>query len=164
LGDATLDSASPASAVKLCFNAKDPRGFHVQVDQSQKAMSVTGVNPALEVVGLQYSQQAGNGTVLVSFMISSRPNIVAIAYEDGRFFLLNGCHRVYRLMRAGFSHVPCMMRDGGGYGGFFLDEVLASPRPPLVPDFADLTLGVIVPFRAVQRVVRLRPDEYFVPD
>jgi len=165
LGDATLDSANPASAVKLCFNPKYPTGFHVQVDESQKAMSVTGVNPSLEVVGLQYSQEGGNGSVVVSFMISSRPNIVAIAYEDGRFFLLNGCHRVYRLMRAGFWHVPCMMREGGGYGGgFFLPEVLASPRPPLFLDFTDPTLGVIVPFRAVQRVVRLRPDEYFLPD
>jgi hypothetical protein len=165
LGDATLDPANPASAVKLCFNPKYPTGFHVQVDQPQKAMSVTGVNPSLEVVGLQYSQQGENGAVLVSFLISSRPNIVAIAYEDGRYFLLNGSHRVYRLLRAGFSQVPCMVREVGGYGaGFFPDEALASPRPPLFPDFADPTLGIIVPFRVVQRVVRLRPDEYFVPD
>lgn len=165
LGGATLDPADPASAVRLCFNPKYPAGFQVRVDQSQKAMSVTGVNPSLEVVGLQYSQQGENGAVLVSFMISSRPNIVAMAYEDGRYFLLNGAHRVYRLLQAGFSHVPCMLRDGRGYDdGFFLDEVLASPRPPLFPDFADPTLGIIVPFRAVQRVVRLRPDEYFVPE
>jgi hypothetical protein len=165
LGDATLDSADPASAVKLCFHLKSPTGFHVRVDESQKAMTVSGVNPSLEVVGLQYSQQGEKGPVLVSFMISPRPNTVAIAYEGGRYFLLNGYHRVYRLLCAGFSHVPCMVREGGGYGGgFFYDEVLAAPRPPLFPDFVDPTLGIMVPFRAVQRVVRLRPDEYFIPE
>lgn len=30
------------------------------------------------------------------------------------------------------------------------------------PDFADPVLGIMAPFRAVQRVIRIRPDEYFV--
>ena len=165
LGDPTLDPANPASVLKLCFQMKSPTRFQVRVEESQKAMTVTGVNPSLEVVGLQYSQQGENGAVLVSFMVSPRPNTISVAYEGGRYFLLNGYHRVYGLLRAGFSHVPCMVREGGGYGrGFFFDEVLASPRPPLFPDFADPTLGVMVPFQALQKVVRLRPDEYFVPD
>jgi hypothetical protein len=39
-----------------------------------------------------------------------------------------------------------------------------APRPPLFPDFADPVLGMIVPFQAVRRVVRIRPDEYFVQE
>jgi len=35
-------------------------------------------------------------------------------------------------------------------------------RSPLFPDFADPALGIISPFRAVERVIRIRPDEYFV--
>jgi hypothetical protein len=164
-GDATLDPKNPASAVRLCLNPSYTTGFQVRVDESQKAMTVSGVNPSLEVVGLRYSQQEEQGQVLVSFMIAPRPNIVAVAYEGGRYFLLNGYHRVYRLLQAGFSQVPCMVRDDGAYGnGFFPDEVLASPHPPLFPHFADPTLGVIVPFRALKRIVRLRPDEYFVPE
>lgn len=88
---------------------------------------------------------------------------------DGCRFLSSGYHHVYRLMKAGFSHVPCIVREAstfaqtGAYGpGLFSDEVLMVPRPPLFPDFADPVLGIISPFRAVQRVIRIRPDEYFV--
>ncbi len=165
LGDATLDPTNPAAALKLCFNEKYPAGFHVRVDESQKAISVSGVNPSLEVVGLRSTQQGENGPVLVSFMITPPPNIVAATHEDGRYFLLNGYHRVYRLLQAGFAHVPCMVRDGSALGrGFFTDEVLTAPRPPLFPDFADPALGIIVPFQAVRKVVRIRPDEYLVPE
>ena len=165
LGDTTLDPANPAAAVKLCFASRHTTGFDVRAEESQKALSVTGVHPSLEVVGLQYSQQGGNGMVLVSFMISPPPNIAAVTHDAGRYFLLNGYHRVYRLMLAGFTRVPCMVRDGAPYGrGFFPEEVLGAPRPPLLPDFADPALGIIVPFRAVKRVVRIRPDEYSVPE
>jgi hypothetical protein len=163
-GNATLDPANPMSAVKLCFNEKHPTEFRVSVNEAQKAMSVSGVNPSLEVVGLRYAQQGENGPVMVSFMISPSPNIVAITHDQGRYFLLNGYHRVYRLLQSGFSHVPCMLREGDALGrGLFPDEVLSAPRPPLFPDFADPALGIIVPFRAVRKVVRIRPDEFFVP-
>jgi hypothetical protein len=165
LGDNALDPRSPASAVKLCFASRQLTGFEVRTDQSQKALSVSGINPSLEVVGLRCSQQGDGGMVLVSFMISPPPNVVAITHDEGRYFLLNGYHRVYRLMKAGFTHVPCMVRDGAPYGrGFFPSEVLRAPRPPLVKDFADPALGIVVPFRAVKKVVRIRPDEYFVPE
>jgi hypothetical protein len=165
LGDTTLDSANPAAAVKLCFTSKHTAGFELRADESQKALSITGINPALEVVGLRFSQQGETGMVLASFIISPPPNIVAITHDAGRYFLLNGYHRLYRLMQAGFTRVPCMVRDGAPYGrGFFPEEVLRAPRPPLFPDFADPALGITVPFRAVKKVVRIRPDEYFVPD
>ena len=163
--DAALDPASPGSAVKLCFAPQTVTSLTVRAEESQKALTVTAINPSVEVVGLRYSQQGENGMVLVSFMISPPPNIVAVTHDAGRYFLLNGYHRVYRLFKAGFTHVPCMVRDGAPYGrGFFPEEVLRAPRPPLLRDFADPGLGIIAPFRAVKRMVRIRPDEYFVPE
>ncbi len=165
LGDVALDPANSMSAVKLCFAPRHTAAFEVRADEPHKALNVSTVNPSLEVVGLRYSQQPENGMVMVSFMISPPPNIVAITHDEGRYFLLNGYHRVYRLMQAGFKYVPCMVRDGAPYGrSFFSDEVLAASRPPLVPDFADPVLGISVPFRAVKKVIRIRPDEYFVPE
>lgn len=164
LGDATLDPANPASAVKLCFAPGYKTDFQIRADQTQKALNVSGIHPSLEVVGLRYSQQGESGTVLVSFMISPSPNIVAVTHDAGRYFLLNGYHRLFVMKQAGFTHAPCMVRDGAPYGrGFFPSEVLRAPRPPLFPDFADPALGIVVPFRAVKKVVRIRPDEYFIP-
>lgn len=171
LGGPDLDIRNLLSAVKLCFAEKHPTEFHVNAHESQKAISVSGINPSLEVVGLSYTQQGADGPLMVSFLISPAPNIVSVSRHAGRHFLVSGYHRTYRLMKAGFSHVPCVVREtktlaqAAAHGRtFFPEPVLMAPRPPLFPDFADPVLGMIVPFQAVRRVVRIRPDEYFVQE
>lgn len=165
-----LTSSNLLPAVKFCFAEKHPTDFDVSVDQRQKAVSVHGINPSLEVVGFRYERQPDGGPVLMSFMISAAPNIVVVSRYAGRHFLSSGYHRVYHLMRAGYSRVPCAVREvtslaqAVAYGPeAFREDVLMAPRPPLFPDFADPELAMIVPFPARQRVVRIRPDEYFMP-
>ncbi|HLK31885.1 MAG TPA: hypothetical protein VKT29_02275, partial [Terriglobales bacterium] len=70
---------------------------------------------------------------------------------------------------AGYSHVPCVVREAkslaqvSAYGpNAFSDDVLTAPRPPLFVDFADPVLAVSVGLPAMRRVVRIRPDEFFV--
>lgn len=169
LGGPGLNPSDLISAVKLCFAERPSTSFHLNVDESQKAISILGINPALEVVGLRYAQQGEGGPLVVSFMVSPPPNIVTLSRYAGRHFLSSGYHRVYRLLKAGFSHVPCAVREARSlaqvvaYGpGCFAEAMLLSPRPPLFPDFADPILGIIAPLRAVQRVIRIRPDEHFV--
>jgi len=157
-------------AVKLSFAEKHPSEFDVTADQLQKAISISGLNPSLEVVGLRYESQPDGGPVLVSFVVSPAPNIVVVSRYAGRHFLSSGYHRVFRLMKVGYSHVPCVVREvktlaqvGARGSEAFRDPVFMSPRPPLFPDFADPVLATIVPFPALRRVIRIRPDEYFVP-
>jgi hypothetical protein len=167
LGGPGLDPSQPISAVRLCFAAKHSSPFHVSLDQPQKSVSIVGIHPAFEVVSLRCGQQGEDGPLIVSFMVAAPPNIVVVLRHAGRLFLSGGYHRVYRLMQAGFSHVPCVVREAPGfahvvpYGPFFLQEpALMAPRPPLFPDFADAELGLIAPLRAMRRVIRIRPDEY----
>jgi hypothetical protein len=169
LGSPDLSPSHPLSAVKLCFSDKRGTAFGINVDESQKAITITGINPTLQVRGVHYGQQQQDGPFLVSLLISPAPNIVQISKFRERHFLASGYHRVYRLMQAGFSHVPCLVREvnslletGAAGPGFFPEAVLTAPRPPLFPDFADKMLGIIVPLRAVNKVIRIRPDEYFV--
>jgi hypothetical protein len=169
LGEPDLGPSNLLSAVKLCFAEKHPTEFEVSVDQRQKAISISGINPSLEVVGLRYESQPDGGTVIASFMVSPAPNIVVVSRYAGRHFLWSGYHRVYRLMKVGYSHVPCTVREikslaqAGAYGpDVFREEALMAPRPPLFPDFADPVLASVVRFPAVHKVVRIRPDEYFV--
>lgn len=165
-----LESSNLLPAVRFCFAEKHPTDFDVSVEQRQKAVSIHGINPSLEVVGLRYERQPDGGPVLVTFMISPAPNIVVVSRYAERHFLSSGYHRVYHLMRAGYSRVPCAVREvkslaqAGAFGPeAFREDVLMAPRPPLFPDFASPELAVIMPFPAQQRVVRIRPDEYFVP-
>jgi hypothetical protein len=169
LGDASLNAQKLLAQVKLCFAEKHPADFQVSVDQSHKAVNIQSINPSLEVIGLRYEQMEGDGPLVVSFMVGPPPNIVVVAHYGNRYFLSTGYHRVYRLLKAGIKHVPCAVRKVpslgkvGTYGSaVFSEAILTAPRPPLFTDFADSALGVIVPLRPMQKVVRIRPDEHFV--
>jgi hypothetical protein len=168
LGPPDLSSSRMLSAVKLCFSDSRSTAFGINVDEVQKSVTITGINPTLHVRGVQYGKQP-DGPLIVSMIIAAAPNIVQVSQFAGRYFLVSGNHRVYRLMKAGFSHVPCMVHEAmsieetGARGpSFFMESVLTAPRPPLFPDFADKVLGVIVPLHALSKVVRIRPDEYSV--
>jgi hypothetical protein len=169
LGPPDLSSSRMLSAVKLCFSESRSTAFGINVDESQKSVTITGINPTLQVRGVQFGKQQQDGPFVVTLLIGAAPNIVQVSQFGGRSYLASGYHRVYRLMKAGFSHVPCIVRQAksieetGARGpGFFSESVLTAPRPPLFPDFADKVLGVIVPLRAVSKVIRIRPDEYSV--
>lgn len=169
LGGGSLDPSQPISALQLCFAAKHASPFHFSVDHAQKSVNITGIHPAFEVVSLRAGQQGEDGPLIVSFMVAAPPNIVVVLRHAGRLFLSGGRHRVYRLMQAGFSHVPCVIRDAPGlpqitlYGPrFFQEPVLMAPRPPLFADFADPELAIVAPLRAMRKVIRIRPDEYLI--
>jgi hypothetical protein len=169
LGPPDLSSSRLLSAVKLCFSDGRSTAFGISVDELQKSVTITGINPTLQVRGVQYGKQQQDGPFIVSMMIGAAPNIVHVAQFGGRSYLSSGYHRVYRLLKAGFSHVPCIVTEadsieetGVRAPTFFPESVLTARRPPRFPDFADKVLGVIVPLRAVSKVIRIRPDEYSV--
>jgi hypothetical protein len=169
LGGSGLDPSNPLSAVRLCFNPKHSSSFHVSLDQAQKSVTIVGMHPTLEVVSLRCSQQAEDGPLLVSFLVAAPPNLVVVLRHHGRLFLCGGYHRVYRLLQAGFSQVPCVVQDAPGLGqvarygsSLFQEPVLMARRPPLFTDFADPELGSMAPLRAMHKVTRIRPDEYLV--
>ena len=169
LGGPDLEPSNLMAAVKLAFAEQQSVSFNLSVDEVQKSISITSINPSFEVVGLRYGQTEQDGALVVSFMLSPPPNIVTVSRVAGRHFLSTGYHRVYRMLKAGFSHVPCMVLEvpalayaGAKTPGAFPEDVLMARRPPLFPDFADPVLGIIVPFTAAERMVRIRPDEYFV--
>jgi hypothetical protein len=60
----------------------------------------------------------------------------------GRWFLRDGYHRAYRLLRAGIFEIPAVIVEtatpqelGAGQPWFFPEEVLFGRRPPLITDF-----------------------------
>jgi hypothetical protein len=169
LADDNLNPHDLLAAVKLCFPNGKASTLAVSVDQPQKAITVSGINPALQVVGFHCGQQDPQGPFVISLYIGTGPNIVQATRYRGRYFLTNGNHRAYRLMKAGFTHIPCLVRNANNFtetgavgAGFFSESLLMSPRPPLFTDFANEVLAITVPTHAAKKVVRIRPDEYFV--
>lgn len=169
LGGPDLEPNNLMAAVKLAFADQQTVPFNLSVDELQKSISVTSISPSFEVVGLRYGQPEGDGALIVSFMISPPPNIITVSRFSGRNFLSTGYHRIYRMLKAGFTHAPCVVLEvptlahtGAKAPGAFPEDVLMARRPPLFPDFADPVLGLIVPVRAAERIIRIRPDEFFV--
>jgi hypothetical protein len=168
-GEESLNPRNLLSAVRLCFPYGKPTTLAINFDQAQKAITVSGINPSLQVVGFNWGQQDTQGPFVVSMYINAGPNIVQVSRYRGRYFLSNGYHRVYRLMKAGFTHIPCLLKNASNLAetgalapGFFSESVLMAPRPPLFPDFGDEVLGITVPIHGTKKVVRIRPDEFLM--
>jgi hypothetical protein len=166
-GEDPLSPGDLLSAVKISFPFGKTSTLAVSMDQAQKAITVSGVNPSLQVVGLTWGQQAAIGPFAITFFVSAGPNVMQVSRYRGRCFLSNGYHRAYRLMKAGFTHIPCLLRNAsdfaqtGAFGaGFFPESILMSPRPPLFIDFEDGDLGIDVPVHSAKKMVRIRPDEF----
>lgn len=165
IGDANPDK--PGSAVPLCFPEPGASAVEVAVDQAQKSITVAADDAAYEVMGLRYSRQDETGPLVVSFMLGAPPPLVVVLRYADRLFLTAGAAPAYRLMQAGFTQIPCVLRDApslakilSSHARGFRENTLAAPRPPLLPDFADPILGVIVKLRATRRLIRIRPDEF----
>jgi len=74
----------------------------------------------------------------------SRSPYMEVASYCGRWFLRDGYHRSYRLLKQGVSMVPCVvvyaesLSQMGAVGNrFFSQESLFSEHPPMVTDFLD---------------------------
>jgi len=74
----------------------------------------------------------------------SRSPYIEVASYGGRWFLRDGYHRSFRLLKKGMSLVPAVvvyaetLAQMGAIGSqFFAEEVLFSRRPPMVTDFLD---------------------------
>jgi len=165
--EVSLGPGDLLSAVKIAFPFGKTNTLAVSMDQAQKAITVSGVNPSLQVVGLNWGQQAAMGPFAVTFFISAGPNVMQVSRYRGRYFLSNGYHRAFRLLKAGFTHIPCALRNASDFAqtgalapGFFSESILMSPRPPLFTDFDDDELGVNVPVHGVKKMIRIRPDEF----
>lgn len=86
----------------------------------------------------------------------SRSPYMEVASYGGRWFLRDGYHRSFRLLKQGLSLVPAVevhaetLAQMGAVGSqFFSEEVLFSKRPPMVTDFLDdaITLRYLRPHR-----------------
>jgi hypothetical protein len=89
-----------------------------------------------------------------------------VAELRGRWFLRDGYHRAYRLLRAGVHQLPAVVirarsleELGATEPWFFSEKVLFSDRPPMVMDFLDEKLVLRYERTALRRVIRVRIEE-----
>jgi hypothetical protein len=88
----------------------------------------------------------------------------------GRWFLRDGYHRAYRLLRSGIFEMPAVIVHartleelGASHPWFFPEQVLFQNRPPLVADFQRDKLLVRWRRPARRKVIRIAITEAFEP-
>jgi hypothetical protein len=93
-----------------------------------------------------------------------------VAEFRGRWFLRDGYHRAYRLLKAGVCCVPAVVirartieELGATEPWFFGEEQLFSERPPRVTDFLDEGMVLRYERAALRKVIRVRVEESLEP-
>ncbi len=119
-------------------------------------------NPDLQ---LRLSLNGGSGSESPLVLHGGSP-FFEVAEFRGRWFLRDGYHRAYRLLRAGVHQMPAVVirarsleELGATDPWFFSEDVLFSERPPRVVDFLDESLVLRYERTALRKVIRIRIEE-----
>lgn len=93
-----------------------------------------------------------------------------VAQYRGRWFLRDGYHRAYTLLRAGIFHLPAVIVQamtleelGASQPWFYPEEVLFSSSPPLVTDFLDDRLVLEYDRPPLIKTLRVTVEETLTP-
>ena len=94
---------------------------------------------------------------------------VQIAELNGRWFVRDGNHLCYGLLRRGATEIPCVFvrarnfqELGANNPAFFRQEVIFGDRPPFLRDFLDDAVTKTAEHRTVRKVVRITGQEFLL--
>ena len=92
-----------------------------------------------------------------------------IAEYKGRYFLKDGYHRAYGLLKRGITRAPVLLQRGrtfndvhSGSSSSVSHEHLFGAHPPMLTDFLDPTVSVVVEQQVFRKVVRIHAEEFVI--
>jgi hypothetical protein len=112
---------------------------------------------------------------LVGIAVGLGSNFLNALYAEKRLVLNNGSHRAYALRMLGVTHVPCIIQHAASRDEVDAvaaaevrknpDAYLKHPRPPMLKDYFDPVLHLVMPvYRRLRQVtVRFEIEENAVP-
>jgi hypothetical protein len=110
------------------------------------------------------------GDISTPIKIHSGSPFFEVAHYRDRWFLRDGYHRAYTLLRAGVFHMPAVIVEarsleelGVAHPWFFTEDVLFSSAPPRVTDFLDDALVLEYDRTPLIKTLRLTMEETFTP-
>ena len=133
-----------------------------------------GVMP-LEGRQIQNAPPPGDLVGVVGLAVGFGSNFLNAFYADRRLVLNNGSHRAYALRRLGITHVPCIVQHVSTRSQLDVvaatavqrnpDFYLQRARPPMLPDYFDARLHMVMPVhrRVRQVTLRFEIEEEYVP-
>lgn len=166
------DFSDPSSLVGFCLSATSlVRPMARFSDHGDKlTYSVASPNIDLRVVGMAEMQEPKTKMKSLGFLVGWGSPFVQVVRLHDRFFLKNGYHRVYALRKLGITHVPCILIEtdtysdtGAARAGFFVEDLLLSPKPPIFKYFFSPRIAPKLKVRPITKVIRIKAEEITVP-
>jgi hypothetical protein len=144
--------------VDLCFGPPKPAVYDLV--RGEKTILLQSGNPDLH---LRFSTDPAN-----PITVQGGSPFFEVAQYRGRWFLRDGYHRAYALLRARIFHLPAVIVEarsleelGAVHPWFFIEEVLFSSAPPRVIDFLDDALVLEYDRTPLMKTLRLTMEEIF---
>ncbi len=135
--------------------------------QDGKSLTIRTLSPNLAV---RFAREAGSGLDSVRLVAQVGSPFVEVASYRGRWFLRDGYHRSFLLLKQGIFHLPAVvvsaetLAELGAIGQrFFAEDVLFSARPPMVTDFLDDNMVVRFSRPRAEKVVQISIQELREP-
>lgn len=144
-----------------------PNQLPVHFDQSRQAFIMKSPNMNLRVIGPIPPSPAQSG---LGFVIGAGPSYLQVGRYSERFFLRDGYHRAYGLLRSGVSVVPAFVRTITAFEELLPDPRLMLPqdayrgtRPPVLPDYLDDTVSASVLVPRMNKLIVIQALETAIP-
>ncbi len=151
------------SLLELCLPEASRSEIPVLFDQPNKAFTVSSLNPNLRINGCGFQNS------LFQYQVQVANSLVQVAEYRGRWFLRDGYHRCYGLIRRNIRRIPCLIvraqnfqQVGAAGDAFFSYEMLFGDRPPMLTDFLDNAYSADAERRATRKVLRIVGQEFVV--
>ncbi len=148
--------------VDLAFGAARPIKYELTHDRSTRTLILRSSNPDLHIA-------TTNDPAFPLSIRTSGPFFEVGCFRD-RWFLRDGYHRAYALLRAGIYEVPAVIVQtstmeelGASQPWFFSEEVLFSNHPPRLVDFLEDDLVLEYARPALIKTLRITMEETLAP-
>jgi len=174
-----VEAVNPSDIAGL-FRLTTPEPALVQrvtvKDQASLSYTMASENPNLRIGGMVESEHVvatASGAQMplhvYGFFVTFGGPWMHVARFQGRWFLRDGYHRAYNLLKRGIDRIPCVIVSANSLEdlgfvrpGFVGPEVLLGDRPPMVGDFVDDSRAVDGSIVPVRKVVRIRAEEFVI--
>jgi len=127
--------------VDIAFAPPRPVVYDLVHDELRSIVTLQSTNPNVHL--------RVTGSPSAPLAVHAGSPFFEVAEYSGRWFLRDGYHRAYNLLRAGVFHLPAVIvrartlaELGAVLPRFFSEAVLLSDHPPFVSDFLDEALTI----------------------
>ena len=158
----TITRRDSAALLALSFGERRRVLYQTARDPATNDLIIRSENPNLHI---RYTHDPAS-----PISIEAGSPFFEVACFQDRWFLRDGYHRAYSLLRAGIFTAPAVIVEaktieelGAVHPWFFPEDVLFSNAPPRVLDFLDDDLVHSYDRPSLIKTIRIRVEETFTP-